>query len=188
MKKFITLLVLGVLILPLSVKAFAIDQDRTKCEKLECGTGDTECSSVCTIYINENTDALQSISLSITTQDRATVTEIIPEEQWTYSGTYSSATFTAVDPLGVTDSSFKLFTLKQTYPKDIENCDILVDLTNGSTITIPVDPPDEPECQAGDPNCPNTGVSLPVIVLAGGAVLAITLYSLTNKNKKMYKI
>ena len=81
---------------------------------------------------------------------------------------------------GVIDESFLLANVTLTYAKGVD-CTLLMSF-EGTNITIT-----QEQEQTQEPQ-PNTGVSLPVVVLIGGAACAVLLYSITNKNKKMYKI
>ena len=179
MKKFIMLLVLGVLMfLPMRAMAlsFAIDEDKLSCTDCE-ETGD-QCVTICTVAIKDSTETLEEIVLSIVPATGVTISDITPFGNWTFSGSYSSATFTNL--LGETNSAFTLFTFKQTFDKSITDCSPMIRLVDGKEYIVPVPEPTEEPAK--------TGVSLPVVILVGGAVLAITLYTITNKNKKMYKI
>ena len=185
MKKFIMLLVLGILVvLPIKVRGFAIDitndkTSKTRCEESElCEDGDY-CVSNCVIYIKDNTDGIvDPITLVIRPKLSTTeVSDITAADGFSFSGSASAAVFTPTSPVGVTDKEFKIASFKLTYPVGTD-CSWSVGFTEEEIVEVP----------KPTPNQPSTGVSLPVAILIGGAALAVITYTMTNKNKKMYKI
>ena len=187
MKKNILLLVIGVLvILPFSVRAYAIDissdeaTSKTKCVTIQCDNGSGNCVNQCEIYIKDNTEGITD-PINIVLKPKYTelvISDIVAADGFTFSGTASSAVFTPSSPLGVTDTSFKLASYKVTYPKGVD-CSIDIGFTTEEVVPVPT---------PTTPSQPNTGVSLPVVILASALGLAVISYSVTNKNKKMYKI
>ncbi len=179
MKKFFMLLVVGILLLPMAAKALSFEIDAREDSCTECTEPvDGVCTTICTIYIKNNTGGLGEIKLEIVPASGVTISDVTTFEGWTYSGTLNNAVFQSLLP--VDESSFALATFKQTFSSSIEDCSPTIRLEDGKEYPIPTPEP--------TPEPPHTGVSLPVVILLGGAVLAITLYTITNKNKKMYKI
>lgn len=180
MKKFISLLVLGVLLLvPIGAKALSFEIDVREDSCTECTEPvDGVCTTICTIAIKNNSGDLGEVKLQIIPATGVTISEVTAANGWTYSGTISDATFQSLLP--VSDSAFTLATFKQTFSSSVEDCSPTIRLEDGKEYQIPTPEP--------TPNPPHTGVSLPVVILIGGVVVAITLYTITNKNKKMYKI
>ena len=177
MKRFISLLVIGVLLLlPIGAKAlsFGIEGSCGECDEATEGI----CTTTCTIIVNNNTGDLGEVKVKITPATGVTISEVTAASGWTYSGTIDEAYFQALLP--VSESKFTLATFKQTFSKSIQDCSPTIELEDGKTYIVPTPEP--------KPDQPNTGVSLPMVILIGGAAVAVVLYSVTNKNKKMYKI
>ena len=188
MKKNILLLVIGVLvILPFSVKAYAIDitndeaTSKTKCVTLQCDNGDGNCVNQCEIYIKDNTTGITDPITIVIKPDHNTevISDITAADGFTFSGTADSAVFTPTSPLGITDTNFKLASYKVTYPRGTD-CGLSIGFSTSEIKPVPTPTP--------TPEPPHTGVSLPVVVLVGALGLAVLSYAVTNKNKKMYKI
>ena len=95
---------------------------------------------------------------------------------WTGQVTGSTVVFTSSSP--VTDSEFVVGTLKfKKSDTAIENCNVTF-VCNGTTKTVTPETPENPK----------TGNALPYAVIGAGIAIAGTVYYVTRKNTKLYKI
>lgn len=95
---------------------------------------------------------------------------------WTITVSGTTLTFTSNTP--ETSSEFTLGTLKFKKVNAAEKCDVLF-TCNGETKKVT---PDKPVTN------PKTGNVLPYAVIVSGLVIAGTVYYVTRKNTKLYKI
>lgn len=187
MKKFLGFMAIAmaVVLLPMGAKAISFEPSCTK----SCPTANGKCTSTCTVKVSGNTTALSSVQaqLNFASSDGITVKNITPGDGWTkiapagseveVNGTPVSISFASS---GVSTSDFTLVT----FTLELESADVDCSLSlnvNGVEYKY------EEETEIKTEN-PSTGASLPIALVGVGAVGAVIIYSVTKKNKKMYKI
>lgn len=180
LKKLLGVIALSmVLLLPVNASAASINP---KCEK-SCPTENGKCTSVCTISVAGNTGSLTEFGATLEiVGDGVTVTKITPGTGWinlteSISGKSIPLKFQA--STAITTSDFVLATINLELESSATNCSLkLTSPTVGTEVTTVIETTTETK----------TGATLPLAIIACGAVAAVVIYSATKKNKKMYKI
>ena len=183
MKKLLSIIAISVMLLPLGAKAgeFKFDCDKS------CPTEDGKCTATCQVKV-ENPEAKD---FSIINGKINIASDGVKITKFTAGSGWTPITPSATDSLdgkelnvslsanpSINSSEFILFSLNL----EIENKDVDCSLAftpEGST-TI--------ETTIETTTTTKTGASLPVVIIAGGAIVAIAIYTVTKKNKKLYKI
>lgn len=188
MKKFLGFMAvaMAVVLLPMGASALSFEPS---CSKSKSCPESGKCTSTCTVKVSGNTTALSSVQaqLNFASSDGITVKNITPGDGWTkvapagseveVNGTPVSISFASS---GVSTSVFTLVT----FTLELESADVDCSLSlnvNGVEYKY------EEETEIKTEN-PSTGASLPIALVGVGAVGAVIIYSVTKKNKKMYKI
>ena len=171
LKKLLGVIALSmVLLLPVKAGAATINP---KCEK-SCPTENGKCTSVCTL--TEFKATLDIVG------DGVTVTKITPGTGWTNltaSTTGKSIPLDFLASTAVTTSDFVLATINLELESSATNCSLkLSNPSVGTEVTTVIETTTETK----------TGATLPLAIIACGAVVAVVIYGATKKNKKMYKI
>lgn len=179
MKRFLSLLVGGLVLLPFSVKA-ATSVVPT------CGSADSNGNITCTIGASFDT-AVDNVTVTLTEQGGATITSIdkVSNSEWlvgtpTVSGTVRTVTITHDDdtygPASAGETSLFSFTYKVS---GTENCSIQLSL-DGVTVNTPAaDTPTENK---------QTGSTVPFIALGAMVLIAGGAYVATKNKSKMFNI
>ena len=183
-KKFIGLvaLLLAVVVMPISVNAASL---QTKCDK-SCPTEDGKCTATCTITVEGNTASMTTFSGTLEiVGDGVTVKTFAPGEGWTKVSPTDAELASKSIPIsfmstsGVTTANFTLATITLELESKATDCSLrLKNPSVGSEVTVEIKTTTETK----------TGASLPIAIIAVGAVGAVVIYATTKKNKKIYKI
>ena len=180
LKKLLGVIALSmVLLLPVKAGAATINP---KCEK-SCPTENGKCTSVCTISVAGNTGSLTEFKATLNiVGDGVTVTKITPGTGWTNltaSTTGKSIPLDFLASTAVTTSDFVLATINLELESSATNCSLkLSNPSVGTEVTTVIETTTETK----------TGATIPLAIIACGAVVAVVIYGATKKNKKMYKI
>lgn len=184
MKKIIGFIaiVMAVGLLPIGVEAAKIVP---KCEK-SCPTENGKCTSACKLTVEGNTQTLTSFEAELQLAGSGvTVKDFKVGDGWTkvsptdteLAGTKIPISFVSTD--GVSAENFVLATFTLELDSATTDCSLTVSKpTVGSEVTIEIETTTETK----------TGAALPIAIIAVGVVGATVIYSVTKKNKKMYKI
>lgn len=175
-------LVMAVSLLPMGAEAASIVP---KCDK-SCPTKDGKCTSTCTISVQGNTSTLTTFeSTLVISGDGVTVKSFTAGDGWTkvsptdsdLSGTSIPVNLIATN--GITAANFTLATFTLELESSATDCSLKIsNPTIGSEVTYEVKTVTETK----------TGAALPIAIIAFGLVGSGVIYSVTKKNKKMYKI
>ena len=185
MKKFISFiaLVIAIIIVPMGAKAATIVP---KCEK-SCPTEGGKCTSTCKINVEGNTTEINSFSATLQVLGNGvTVKSLTPGDGWQKVSPSDAELAGTSIPLSlianngnITASNFTLATFTLELESSAADCSLKV--TNpsiGSEVTIEIETTTETK----------TGAALPIAIIGCGVIGAGLIYSVTKKNKKMYKI
>ncbi len=184
MKKIISFiaLVMAMVIIPISVDAASIVP---KCEK-SCPTEGGKCTSTCKITIEGNTAEINQFSATLEIVGKGvTVKSLKAGDGWTkvspsdteLSGTTIPLSFIATN--NITASNFTLATVSLEIESSEADCSLkLSNPSVGSEVTIEIETTTETK----------TGAALPIAIIGCGVIGAGLIYSVTKKNKKIYKI
>lgn len=172
MKKLLGILVLcAMFVLPMRAYAFDMPVD---CEET-CKNDNDQCIKTCKLKITGNTTTLTKLDVKITVTEGINILEVNPATGWINNGLISPISFENID--GTNASSFDLATIVFDVTNAGEDCliefqlnDVTKKIRKQKTETV------------------NTGVSLPLVILLGGVALAGTVYVISRKSTKMYKI
>ena len=175
-------LVMAVSLLPMGAKAASVSP---KCDK-SCTTENGKCTATCTISVEGNNTTLTSFQTELQiTGDGVTVKSFTASDGWTkVSPTDTELSGKAipvslVSTEGVKTENFTLATFTLELESSATDCSLKISNPSiGSEITIEIETTTETK----------TGAALPIAIIAFGAVGAGVIYSVTKKNKKMYKI
>ena len=184
MKKFISFiaLVMAIVIIPMGVDAASIVP---KCEK-SCPTEGGKCTSTCKINVEGNTAEINSFSATLEiVGSGVTVKSLTPGDGWQkispsdaeLSGT--SIPLSLIASNNITASNFTLATFTLEIESSAADCSLRIsNPTTGSEVTVEIETTTETK----------TGAALPIAIIGCGVIGAGLIYSVTKKNKKMYKI
>ena len=180
MKKLFSVLLVGVLALMVYVPSvFATKVNLEGCNDNCKINDDGTCTKTCRIVVSENTEAMSQFNATVTlTPESSQMGTVTAAEGWESLSSGNSLSFISTDENGVSDASFTIGTFTVTVPQDVQDCKIT--LTPDGFETVEKDITTEQQ--------PSTGVTLPLIVLGSGLVVALGAYYVTRKNNKMYKI
>ncbi len=185
MKKLFGFMALGMALalMPMGASATSIVP---KCDK-SCPTEEGKCTSTCKITIEENTSSLTSFTATLEIAgDGVSVTSFTGGDGWTVvtpqingNLTEKSIPVSLIATTAITDSNFTLATFTLELESSATDCSIkIANPSTGSEKTIEIEKTTETK----------TGASLPIAIIGCGLVGAVVIYSVTKKNKKMYKI
>ena len=166
-----------VLLLPMSAKAYEIGGN---CEKQTCESSADKCKSICTLNIKNFTESLTQLEVAVNLSTGVEVSEVNASDGWIYTGSTSdlgstpTLTFT---PTGTVSSNFTLATFTIEYDHNVD-CTVTITGTKGEKVTIAQETTKQVK----------TGASLPIAIIAAGAGIAVVVYLIASKNKKLYKI
>ena len=178
MKRFLGIVILSLFfVIPAKVSAaYTVDVSKG-CEKNCNVTESGYCENTCTIGITDNTESLTSLNLDLQVGEGVTIKAINTESGWeNLTGTSANAQFITTGN-AVTASSFDLAKIVLQYKAGVD-CSLKVNIDGKETKTV----------QTTETKTVSTGASLPIILLIGGAVAAVSIYFVSKKNSKMYKI
>lgn len=181
MKKFLSVLLVGLLGVVLYMPYAYAAEVKFSCEKNCDLTSDDTCVSTCTFGVSGNTTKLSSFNAVIElSPESVQMGEIKLNEGWENMGSGTTLSLISTTEGGVSDADITFGTFTVTMPRDLQgaSCKITLKPTGMSTVEQVV----EVE------QTPSTGVTLPLIVLGCGALVAFGAYYVTRKNTKMYKI
>lgn len=178
-KKYLSILVIGVvLLLPISAKAITFVPS---CEK-SCPTENGKCEQTCKIDVTGNTSSLAEVSPVLTIRgdaDKVSVKSVTPGTGWEVShsrtGNVINMAFLATTP--ITSESFTLATFVLELEDKAVDCSLSLKVDD-VTVEVEVETTTEVE----------TGVTLPLAIIACAGVAAGVVYYASKKNTKMYKI
>ena len=181
MKKSLNLIVLGlialVLVLPMTAKADVS-------EGLSCGEESTKRSDgsysyPCELIVEGNTETMTQFEASFTMPEGVEILEINGKDSWT--GRLDGNKIVLVNPVGTTEQNFTMATVTIKTAESLKSgeCKISMNIEGMEQTVIEI---------ITIKDNPNTGASLPVVVLCAGAGVAGIAYYMSKKNKKMYKI
>lgn len=183
-KKFIGFiaLVMAIVIMPMGVDAAGLN---TKCEK-SCPTEGGKCTSTCKITVEGNTTSMTSFTADLqVVGNGVTVTSLTPGDGWQKVAPTdtelkgSNIPINFVSATGVTTADFTLATITLEIESSAADCSLkLANPSVGSEVTIEIETTTETK----------TGAALPIAIIGCGIIGAGLIYSVTKKNKKMYKI
>ena len=181
MKKslFYVIAICAMFILPFSVKAAELS---VSCEK-SCPTEAGKCEQTCKIDVKENKESLTLLVPTLTLTgdaDKVTVKSVSGGEGWTATQTRTGnvVSFNFIATSAVTTENFTLGTFVLELADASVNCSGQFKLADAeATITTTT-----------TTETVNTGATLPLVILACGAGIAVVAYVVASKNKKMYKI
>ena len=175
-------LVMAVSLLPMGAKAASV---LPKCDK-SCPTEDGKCTATCTISVQGNTSTLTTFTSEVLiTGDGVTVKSFDAGDGWTkvsptdteLSGKSIPVSLVSTD--GVKAENFTLATFTLELESSAADCSLKISNPSvGSEVTVEIETTTETK----------TGAALPIAIIVFGAVGAGVIYSVTKKNKKMYKI
>ena len=182
MKKLLSIIAISVMLLPLGAKA---GEFKLGCEK-SCPTEDGKCTSVCTVKAEGNTSALSEFNGTLeVVGDGVKVTSLTPGTGWMKISPTDTELNSKTIPLNFTanpaisDNSFLLMTVNLELESSATDCSLKLYNAKMDIVT---------ETTVETTTTTKTGASLPVVIIAGGAIVAIAIYTVTKKNKKLYKI
>lgn len=175
MKKYLSILVIGIaLILPMSVGAATVKTDFT-CDKKCTDNGDT-CQTTCKLALTGDSVAVTSFSANLNLSPGLTIDSIKPAEGFTNMGTGNTLQLMAAT--STSGTRVELATIVINVPKDAKDCKIELQPTGYANVTVDVKPEENPK----------TGATIPLAIIACGAVAACGVYVVSKKNTKLYKI
>lgn len=181
MKKFLSVLLVGVLGLVLYMPYAKADTEVTFSCKKTCELTESDmCQSTCTFGLKGNTSTITTFNAEIElSPESVQMGEIKLNDGWVNMG--SGTTLQLMSTTGVSDSEIEFGSFTVTMPRDLGDgvkCNITLKPTGFETVQQEI----VTETQ------PSTGVTLPLIVLGCGFAVALGAYYVTRKNTKMYKI
>ena len=177
MKRFLGIVFLSLfIIVPAKVSAaYSVDTSKG-CEK-NCEASAEYCESTCTIGIKNNTEALSQLNISLEVGEGVTIKAINTLNGWeNLTGTSSKAQFITTSG-EVSAESFDVAKVVLQYKEGVD-CSLNVSVDGKEVTTV----------ETTETKTVSTGASLPIIILIGGAVAAVSIYYVSKKNSKMYKI
>ena len=183
-KKFIRFiaLVMAIVIMPMGVNATSLDN---KCSK-SCPTSEGKCTSTCTISVKDNNATMTTFQANlVVVGEGATITSFTPGDGWTKVSPTDSDLANSTIPInfvstdGVTESNFTLATITLELESSAADCSLrLTNPSVGNEVTVTIETTTETK----------TGAALPIAIIGCGVIGAGVIYSVTKKNKKIYKI
>ena len=186
MKKFLGVLLVSVLGLVLYMPYVKAATEVTfNCKKTCELTESDMCQSTCTLGFTGNTGTITTFNAQVLlSPESAQMGELKLNEGWSNMGNANNPTnLQLIATPGVTEKDFTIGSFTVTVPRvdaqgNTVKCNITLQPEGFGTVEQVV----TTETQ------PSTGVTLPLIILGCGFVLAIGAYYITRKNTKMYKI
>ena len=175
-------LVMAVVLMPMGVEAAEL---KTKCEK-SCPTENGTCTSTCTITVEGNTATMTTFTGNLEVVGTGvTVKSFTAGEGWQKVSPTDTELANSTIPIsfvaasGITSSNFTLATITLEIESAATDCSLrLKNPSVGSEITVEIKTTTETK----------TGAALPIAIIGCGVIGAGVIYSVTKKNKKMYKI
>ncbi len=187
MKKFFGILLLGVMVMLMPITAHAAGQ--LKLQKVgDCVETGDNCTYTYKLSVEGDSDTYTSLSVAFTYAPKGgkangiTNMTFTAPEGWTANAVQNdngyNVTYSYNEGL-FTGSSFDLGTVTVTTLRDADIYDCSFNYAfNGKTSTVEVEVVQTVE----------TGASLPIAIIACGAIAAVVVYKQATKNTKMYKI
>ena len=181
MKKSLNFIILGlialVLVLPMGAKADT--SIGLSCGEESTKRSDGTYSKKCTLDVEGNTETMTQFEATLNLPEGIELLEINGADGWT--GKINNGNkIILVSTDGVTEKDFTMATvtlkLANTVTEDCTVSMVIEGMEQIVTEKITIE------------QSPNTGASLPLIVLCAGAGVAGVAYYMSKKNKKMYKI
>lgn len=174
MKKYLSILVIGIaLILPMSVGAATMKVD-FDCDK-KCTDSGSTCQTTCRLGLSGDSVAITSFSANLNLSPGLTIESITPASGFTNMGTGTSLQL--MSATSTTGTRVDLATIVINVPKDAQDCKIVLEPTGYENVTVDVKVEN-----------PKTGATIPLAIIACGAVAACAVYVVSKKNTKLYKI
>ncbi len=182
MKKYLSILVLGIaLFLPLSASAVT-KKVEWHCDNKTCvDTSADTCQRTCTLGLSADASLNEfAFNSTLKLSEGAKVVSVTPANSWKVSDEWKNGTnsvalnFTSTP--ASTGTKIDIATVVVEINKNA-TCSLTLE-ANGDNKTVTIEKEDTV----------NTGATLPMIVIACGALVAGAVYIISKKNTKMYKI
>ena len=176
MKKYLSLLVIGIaLFFPLTANAAGTNKVNFDCT--QCVDNGNGCQRVCKISMTGDSITLKEFSANLKLSSGLTIAKVEAASSWDNLGNNTNLNLVSKSTAGVTGTNIELATVTINVPKN-GDCTIAIEPTNYETVTVDVTVDKEVK----------TGATLPMAIIAGGALAAAAVYVVSKRNTKMYKI
>ena len=185
MKKIIGFIALVMALVIAPIEAQADGNIVPKCEK-SCPTEGGKCTQTCKINVEGNDTSLTTVTaqlnisgsgVTVKSFDAGDGWQVVSPTSTEMSGT--SIPISLVSTTGISSANFTLATFTLEVESSTTDCSLKISNPSiGSEVTVEVETTTETK----------TGATLPLAIVGCGLVGVVVIYSLTKKNKKMYKI
>lgn len=176
MKKYLSILVMGLAltVLPISAKAANVKVDFT-CDKQCVDTGDM-CQTTCNIGLSGDSVAVTNFKAELELSSGLTIASVTPKDPFQNMSNGTNLEFQSLT--STSGTNVPVATVVINVPKDAVNCSITLKPTGFENKRV--------EIKQEQPV--KTGANLPLVIIACGILAAGAVYVVSKKNTKLYKI